>query len=104
MTQEEFKTKLDTIGLPVAYDHAKAGTKVPFINYTWHKNSLSFADDKVYTTKFEISIELVCNSKGDLNTYSDLLENVLDSVAPWVSTEAYSDEEQIYIKTYELEV
>lgn len=104
MTQTEFTTKLKQSNLPVAYDHQKAGTKVPFINYTWNRNALSYADDHVYVKKVEITVELVCNSKGDLNTYSEVLEDILDEIGGWSAFEGYSDEEQEYIKTYQMEV
>lgn len=104
MTQEEFNAALLTLGVPVAYYKQKAGTKVPFINYTWHKNAALCADDKVYTKKTEVKIEVVCNTKRDLNRLSDLLEALLENIAPWTSEEGESDEEQIYINTYTLEV
>lgn len=104
MTQEQFKERLDEMDIPVFYDHAKAGTKVPFITYNWHRNSQLNADDKVYTKKNEVTIELITNSKSDLNRLSEKLEDILEDIAPWTSEEGYSDEEQIYNNYYTMEV
>lgn len=104
MKQEEFTTLLSTLGLPVAYDHQKKGTPVPFINYTWNVNSALIADNKVYTKRNEVTLELVCSSKTDLNLWSEKLEELLEDVGPWIADEDRNDEEQEYIKFYTMEV
>lgn len=104
MTQEEFKAKLDSTGLPTFYNLAPDGTKVPFLTYTWHRVPMLLADDSVYAKKVEISVDLVCNSKEMLNRCGDALESVLDEISPWTSNEGWDDQEKIYLNTYSLEV
>lgn len=104
MTQEEFFLKLNETGIPVFYNEAKKGTKVPFIVYTFVRVPDLIADNRVYTKKFDVRVELVTNSKTSLNTNSSILEEVLDSIAPYSVYEGWNDDEQIFINSYEMEI
>lgn len=104
MTQSEFVTALNQIGLLVSYDHAPIGSQVPYINYKWLDVPALMADNKVYIKKSEVSVDLVAISKTMANTYAETLENILNEIAPWSVVESYSDQEKIYILSYSMEV
>lgn len=105
MTQSEFTSALETIGIPISYEHAPNGTKVPFINYTWVTDSALNADNKVYSKKAVVTVDLVADKKGMLNQYSELLENLFEQLElPWGVNEGWSDSEGIYLRTYDMEV
>lgn len=104
MTQAEFVSLLETVGAPVAYDHARIGERVPYINYTWLSVPALAADNTVYFKKTEVTVQLVADSKRMLNEISAKLEAVLGSVGVYSVIEAFSDTEQIYELNYTMEV
>lgn len=104
MTQNEFFAELEKTNIPVFYNEAKKGTKVPFIVYTFVRVPDLIADNKVYTKKYEVRVELTTNSKTSMVENSTILEEILDTITPYSVTEGWSDDEQIYINTYDMEI
>lgn len=106
MTQEEFVTAVETVGLPVRYDHGEDGLKLPFIYYTFVRGALLHADNKTYAKQNNVSLNLVTTSKAQQNEYSEKIEDLLDSLDIPYGTpdEGWSDGEKFYLLTYDLEV
>lgn len=104
MKQTEFVALLRSVGVPVAYNHARKGTAVPYINYTWLDVPALDADNRAYVKKTEVTVQLVADSKEMLTQFADLLEAVLVEVGSWSVVEGYSDDEQIYELNYSMEV
>lgn len=104
MTQEDFCSELEKTKIPVFYNRAKKGTKVPFIVYTFVRVPDLLADNKAYSKKYNATVELMTNSKTSLNECSIALEEILDTIAPYYVTEAWNDDEQIYINSYDMEI
>lgn len=106
MTIEEINTALSRVGIPVRYDHGEEGLEVPFIYFTFVRGSLLDADNIVYATKHELTINLVTTTKAEQLTYSEKIEEVLTELEiPYgMPDEGWSSGEKIYLLTYNTEV
>lgn len=95
------KTLLDTVGIPVAYDHFKEQTDPPFLVYLLPESRNILADDSVYQQKSLVRVQLY-TTKKDL-----LLEEQTEAALRgliWSKTEVYLDGEDMFEITYEMEV
>lgn len=106
MTQEQFVNILEGAGIPVRYDHGENGLKVPFIFYTFVKGPALNADNKTYIKKNIVEVNILTDSKSDMNAYTDILEGIFDANdIPWGDpSEGWDDDEKIYLTTYNMEV
>lgn len=102
MNEVDIKAMLEKAGLKVFYNHAKEGTKVPYITYTTTTDNI-FADDSILEKRLVLEINLY-------EAYRDLkiekkLEDVLNAhKIPWNRDESYDSESKVFIEIYETEV
>ena len=102
MNEVDIKAMLEETGLKVLYNHAKEGTKVPYITYTTTTDNI-FADDNILEKRLVLEINLY-------EAYRDLkiekkLEDVLSAhKIPWNRDESYDSESKVFIEIYETEV
>lgn len=102
MTLEQLTEILAVVGVPVCYDHAPVGTKVPFITFTCNKDNNVFADDKVYVKKGSLSVRLYSPIKDE--ELEKKLEDAMNAAElPWRMTDDF-DNEDVFITIYESEV
>lgn len=103
MTLKDIKNMLSIPGVTVWYNHAPAGTKVPFITYTCHSDNNFFADDKVYKKKKSLRAVLYSAEKNE--KLEELLEKAMnDAGLPWSMTDSFDVDEQVFMTIYESEV
>lgn len=103
MDEKELYELLNSLHIPVAYDHFVLSdtTKVepPFILYRSAESAQFKADDHIYFKTKQYLVDLVTD-------YKDIdLENMLEEVfavnhIPWDKTEVYIDSERVYQVTY----
>lgn len=101
MEIREIKELLDTVGIPVAYDHFMEQTDPPFLVYLLPESRNIVADDGVYQQKSLVRVQLYTEKK-DL-----LLEKQLEAALQellWRKTETYINSEDMFETTYEMEV
>ena len=100
MTRAEFAAQLETTKLPVFYDHAKVGTAVPFLTYTWDYDNF-LADNKAYQRIANVTVthyHAAYSDGADIKAVLD--ENELF----WNCETYYDSNEKVYIDTYTMEV
>ncbi|MCM1273195.1 MAG: hypothetical protein NC225_12315 [Clostridium sp.] len=103
MKLKDIKDMLSVPGVTVWYNHAPAGTKVPFVTYTCHSDNNFFADNKVYKKKK--SLRAVLYSDGKNEELEELLEKAMDAAElPWSMTDSFDAGEQVFMTIYESEV
>lgn len=105
MTPSEISTMLQSIStnLPVYYDHAPVGAKIPYIDWRYSSSNNFSADNKTYCEVYEVSVEFYSGEK-DITT-EGLIKSVLkDNDIPFAHGEVYLDDERVYIETYNFSV
>ena len=102
MTNNQIGNMLKATNLPVFYDHAKKGAKLPYITYTANSDNF-FADDKTYQKVTDLRVVLYTATKRtDLEA---AIESVLDSNnIPWNRDETYESQSEVFLEIYESEV
>lgn len=100
MTREEFRTQLEETEIPVFYDHANLGTKVPFIVYYWDYDNFG-ADNKVLA---RIAAVTVVHYHTDYDDGSALKQILDENDLFWNCTTTYDSDSRLYIDTYTMEV
>ena len=101
MTLKEVKERLESTGLPVAYNAFQTAQALPFIVFLNPGENSFGADGKVYYSAHEIRIELYTELR---DTSSEaLIEDAFADVFFEKST-IYIDTEKCYETIYELEV
>lgn len=100
MTLAELKTELAKSGYPVAYGSFETFPAPPFITYEVVMSNNMNADNKVYLPVDHIQIDLWTKRKDQ--TAQAAVEKWIP--VPWQKTEMFSNDEQIYQTTYEIEV
>lgn len=102
MTNAEIGTMLRSTGLPVFYDHAKQGAKLPYITYTTSTDNFH-ADNKTYQKITAIRAVLYTSNKS--SSLEATLEAVLDANdLPWDRDEVYEASSEVFMEIYESEV
>ncbi|MDD6985702.1 MAG: hypothetical protein PUI53_00260 [Butyricicoccus porcorum] len=103
MKLSEFKTQLESLGFPVAYDHFEKPQKTPCIVYKVPGSDNFAADGKVYCKVEQLDVELYTDFKS-LATEAKV-EKLLDSCElVYERTESYFESEKLYEVLYEMEV
>lgn len=100
MTREQFKAQIEESGIPVFYDHADIGTKVPFITYTWDYDNFG-ADDKVHAQIVAVTVTHYHADYDDGSTLKTLFD---ENDIFWNVDTAYDSDMRLYIDTYTMEV
>ena len=103
MTLAEFKTQLETSGLPVAYLRypAEEVPSMPFVTYQETGSNNFGADGKVYHKIKRIQVDLWTTNK-DLQA-EEALENALDGLF-WDKVQTVDEGEACQRYTYEIEI
>ena len=100
MTMTELATALEAVA-PTYYMRAPIGTAVPYIVYTWDNSPNFPADDHVYQSIAAVDIQCYFTDLEMLRALDSLLD---DLVGFYASSVYFDDDEQLYIKTYTMEV
>lgn len=105
MEEEQIYLLLESLGIPVAYDHFIHNNEVsvspPFILYRNDQSEQFKADDKVFYKSKEYIIDLITDKK-DLMLEETLEEIFNNNSLPWEKSETYIDTEEIYQITYNI--
>lgn len=103
MNLEEFKTLLETSGIPVAYYAFPEGESpgLPFICFLVNGSNNFSADGIVYKKVNRIQVELYTKNKSIES--EEKVETALSSFF-WEKEETYLEEEKCFEVIYELEV
>ena len=105
MSYEEIATLIASIGLPWAYYEFEAGTAQapPFICFFYPERNDFFADNLNYSKIERLRIELYTNEKDFEKEAA--VEAVLDQARlTYTTDEERLEDEQMFMKTYEMEV
>lgn len=100
MTFNELYQGLKSLGVPVAYDHFTKETPLPFIVFLDAGKEIFIADEKIWTKKTNIRLELYFDKKDpDLE---ERLEKRLEEMGLIWEDEAtyYIEDEKIYQHNY----
>lgn len=98
MTVAEMKSLLDTLKIPVAYRFFRAPQNPPFICFYIEGTDNEFADDSVYKTVNQWTVELYTENKNPL------LEASVEAILPpWNKNESYIDTESMLLVSYSFE-
>ena len=101
MELEKIKALLDTVGIPVAYDHFKEQIDPPFLAYLLPESRNVIADDCIYQRKVLVRVELYTDKK-DLELERKVEAALADMV--WTKAEEYIESEDMFEIMYEMEV
>lgn len=101
MTLEALGEKLKVVGVPVAYNVFKTPQTVPYICYIITNSDNLIADGSVYIRIDKVQIELYTKDKD--TTLELKLEQALSDFH-YQSNEDYIESENIYLKTYEIQI
>lgn len=97
MTPTEISTMLQNISvnIPVFYDHANEGSKVPFIEWTLTPENNFSADNKSYKLIYSVRAVFYSITK-DLTSEQLIIAALTDNNIPFSQTENYIDEEKLF--------
>lgn len=102
MKISEFKTQLESLGYPVAYDHFNGPQSTPCIVYRLPGSDNFAADGKVYCKVTQLDVELYTDQKDP--ELEKMLESILDDCELFYEqTESYFESEKLYEVLYEME-
>ncbi|WP_026661428.1 hypothetical protein [Butyrivibrio proteoclasticus] len=105
MDYEQIVEMLETLGLPIAYDHFVEGEApaLPYIVFYTPKTRNFPADSIVYKKIYELDIELYVEKKDP--ALEKRVEDLFDSYGLFYNkTETYISSEKMYEVLYEMEV
>lgn len=98
MTQIELFNTLKALDVPVAYRLFKTPQEPPFICFYTDGTDNEFADNSVYKTVNQWTVELYTETKNPP------LEKQVEAVLPpWNKTESYIDSENMFMVAYSFE-
>ncbi|GEM04096.1 hypothetical protein HMI01_10840 [Halolactibacillus miurensis] len=104
MTLIELVTILKSAGYPVAYSHFDSPPALPYIAYIDDESTNFNADNIVYYSVKNPTIELYTNKK-DLNAESALETALNDSELPFeLISEVYIESERMFQRSYSISV
>lgn len=99
MTYIELYTLLQSLQIPVAYDHFNSKVETPYIVYTFNGLDTFKADDSIYFKENRYAIYLVTDTK-DTNL-EDSIESLFESNnIIYDKNESYIDSERTYQIVY----
>lgn len=102
MSVKDIGDMLSLTGLPVYYDHAKQGAKLPYITFTTESDNF-YADNKTYQKITTIRAVLYTAKKS--SELEESLEAVFDdNDIPWSRDEVYEQSSAVFLEIYESEV
>lgn len=101
---QDLKSLLETLEIPIAYDHFNTPTTPPFIVYRRYAQNNIGADNTVYKTLDNYYITL-CTEYKDIDL-EHRLEELLQSAEIYynVENETYIDDEQMYEIIYTINI
>ena len=95
MSLSEIVSMIDSAGVTAYYNKSPDGTTLPYISYTAFRVSQLDADNKVYSSWYEVRAELYCDGKTETETHLQNLIDVLDAnECPYTTEEVILDSEQ----------
>jgi hypothetical protein len=99
---QDLKTILETLGIPVAYNHFNTSTNPPFLVYRRESTSNFGADNKVYKKINNYYVELYTEYKNP--ALEESLESIFNenNIFFEVESEDYIDSEQMYEIVYSI--
>lgn len=105
MTYEGIKDMVAGIGLPWAYYEFEEGTgqEPPFICYFFQQRDDFYADNGNYTKIETLRVELYTEEK-DFDTEAAVEAALRSAGMSYTAEEDRIDDEQMYMKAYEMEV
>lgn len=103
MNQVQMIALLNTLNTPCFYDHAKVGTKLPFIAIHSEQPDNFAADNGVYCEKYHFRIDLYTVSKS-LDIEYSIKKLLNDNDIAWEKTEQYLDEQNCWETEFEFDV
>lgn len=104
MKHKEIYDLLNTLNIPVAYDHFDSNKNItpPFVVYREISSDTFKADGITYYRPYEFEIDLVTEKK-DVNLQSQVETLLTNNEIPYdLDNEIWDDEEKIYHNFYEI--
>lgn len=105
MTPTEISAMLVGISaaVPVYYDHADNGVKVPFIEWTFSSTSNFNADNTTYKEVFDVRVCFYSIVK-DMTTEGLIKSTLTDNDLPFSHKENHIDDEKLYQEIFTFSV
>lgn len=103
MNQIELHNHLDSIGLPLAYDHFTEYQNPPYIIYKFSYASDLMADDTNYKEISNFQIELY-TSKKDLNSEKLVEDKLKEIEQPYSKSEEWIESEEVFQIVYNTQI
>lgn len=101
MILSELATALNSLGLPVAYDHFDSPVKPPYVVYKYAYSKDLYADNINYKNIDDIQIELYPTNK-DLASEKLIEDKLKELKISYNKTEIYIDTERLYQVIYDI--
>lgn len=104
MDYQELYTLLNTLNIPVAYDHFSTNKEInpPFIIYRMASPNTFKADCETYYRPYNYEIELVTEKK-DIELEKSIADLLTNNKIPYdIYDEIWDDDERIYHNFYEI--
>jgi len=101
----EFKSKLETLGLPIQYQSFVAGhvPELPYIIFYEDDSDNFFADNSNYFDSLNVICELYSDNK-DLELETKVQKLFFDNEIEYNSQETFIDSENMYLKAYSVSI
>lgn len=108
MEQHELYSKLQLLGLPIAYSHFECDEdnkppQPPFLVYFVTGRDDVVADNTMYITKTTYALELYTDSK-DLEIEKKIEDKLTELELPFDKQESYIESERLFEVYYEFEI
>lgn len=104
MTQVEIFNLLSGFGIPVGFNRIKAGTKLPFVTYHISQPNNFGADNIVYHEIHTVEVRVYEGSVIDLKLHDNIKKTLNDNEIYWTSETVTTEDEQLTITYYFMEV
>lgn len=102
MTQTEIIEILESTEIPVFYDHAPIGTRLPFIAVHITQPDNFSADNQVYVENFHFRVDLYTAQK-DVSLENLVKKALNDHNIYWTRTETFIDSDDDYEIEFEFD-
>lgn len=104
MTQAEIYSLLSEFGIPVGFNQIKKGTPLPFITYHISQPNNFMADNIVYHEVNTVEVRVYEGKMIDLSLHSRIKEKLKQNEICWTSETIMTEDEQLTITYYYMEV
>lgn len=104
MTQVEIYDLLSEFKIPVGFNRIKAGTKLPFITYHISQPNNFGADNIVYHEINTVEFRVYEGMSIDLTLHDTIKKKLADNEIYWTSETVTTEDEQLTITYYFMEV